>query len=78
MTISGPGGPHTLWYWFIRVLVAAHFHVVPGQVAEIDYWGGPAGASDPSHVWLYRPTVACAYRTWGRYDACLARRPAAG
>jgi hypothetical protein len=77
MTISWPAGPHTLWYWFIRMLVAAHVHAAPGHVAEIDYWGGPPGAADPSHVWVYRRDVDCDYVTWGRYDACVIP-PAAG
>ena len=75
MTFSYPNGPHTLWYWFIRALVAAHFHVAPSHVAEIDYWGGPPGAADPSHVWLYQQTTPCSFETWGRYDACLTWPP---
>lgn len=74
MTFSYPDGPHTLWYFFIRLLVAAHFHVAPHRVAEIDYWGGPAGAADPTHVWLYHQNRPCSFMTWGRYDVCLTWR----
>jgi len=64
---------HTLWWHLIRLIVAAHLHVAPHDITEIDYWGGPPGAADPSHVWTYR-TGDCDYRTWGRYDACIATR----
>ena len=61
---------HTVWWHVIRLIMAAHFHVAPHEIAEIDYWRNNA-ADDPTAVWSYGRDLSCDYRTWGSYDVCI-------
>lgn len=66
---------HTLWWHIIRLIMAAHFHVAPSHIDEIDYWHGHA--DDPTHSWVYvsdPDDAECDYRTWYSYDVCIEPR----
>lgn len=60
-----------LWIHIIRFIAAVHFHVSPHDIDEIDYWGGPPGSDDVTHVWQYHEDDDCNLQTWGRYDVCI-------
>lgn len=64
---------HTIWWHVIRLIMAAHFHVAPHAVADIQ-WYGPTNESDDAIASWHYSDRDCSYRTWWAYDVCIIKR----